>query len=136
MRGHGGAGAVLLGDLVDGLDVDVVVAREHVDGDHGGDAVDLHVLELLAQVVAALVDLVRVLGEERLGERLAGDDLVVAGVGLEAAHRGDQDGGVGGDARGAALDVEEALGAHVGTEARLGEEEVTGVDADLVGHDR
>ena len=61
---------------------------------------------------------------------------MVSGVGLEAAHGGHQNGGVRGDARVAALDVEEALGAHVGTEAGLGEEEVAGVDADAVGHDR
>ena len=35
-----------------------------------------------------------------------------------------------------ALDVEEPLGAHVGAEAGLGDQEVTGVDADQVGHDR
>ena len=33
-----------------------------------------------------------------------------------------------------ALDVEEPLGAHVGAEAGLGDEEVAGVDADQVGH--
>ena len=35
-----------------------------------------------------------------------------------------------------ALDVEEPLGAHVGAEAGLGDEEVAGVDADQVGEDR
>ena len=40
------------------------------------------------------------------------------------------------EARGPALDVEETLGAHVGAEARLGDEVVTGVDPDQVGHDR
>ena len=97
---------------------------------------DLHVLQLLAEVVASLVHLVGVFGQEGLGKRLTGHDLVVAGVGFQAADGGYQNSGVGGDARIAALDVEEPLGAHVGAETRLGEQEVTGVDADLVGHDR
>ena len=92
-------GAVLLGDFLDRRDVDVVVAGEHVDGDHGGHAVDLHVLELLAQVGAALMDLVGVGGQQRFGQRSTGDDLVLARVGLEAAHGGDKNGGVGGQAR-------------------------------------
>ena len=133
---HGGTGAVFRSDLVDGGDVFVVVAGEHIDRDDRRAAVDLHVLELLAQVVATLVDLVGIGLEQILGERLAGDDLVVAGVSLEAPHGRDEHGSIGGEARVAALDVEEALGAHVGTEARLGEEEVAGVDADAVGHDR
>ena len=40
------------------------------------------------------------------------------------------------NARIAALDVEEPLGSHVGPEAGLGEQEVTGTNGHLVGHDR
>ncbi len=43
--------------------------------------------------------------------------------------------GVGLEARSAALDVEEALRSHVGTEAGLGEEEVARVDPDEVADD-
>ena len=60
-----------------------------------------------------------------------------AGVGLQGSYRGDHDRGIGAyEARGAALDVEEALRAHVGSKAGLGYEEVTAVDADEVGNDR
>ena len=120
---------------MDGRDVDVVVTGEHIDGDNGGDAVDLHVLELLAEVVAALVHLFGVGLEQCLGQRFACDDLVVAGVGLETANRCHKDRGVGGDAGVAALDVEEPLGAHVGAEPGFGQQEVAGVDTDLVGND-
>ena len=57
------------------------------------------VLDLLAQVGAADVDLVGVLGEQLLRQRPAGDDLVLAGVRLERPHRGDDHGGVGREAR-------------------------------------
>ena len=91
------------------------------------------VLQLLAQVRRAEQDVLGVLGEHLLGQRAAGDDLVLAGVALERADGRDHDGGVRLEAGDAALDVEEPLGAHVGAEARLGDEEVAGVDADQVG---
>ena len=102
----------------------------------GRDAVDADVVDLLAQVGAADVDLVRVLGQQRVGQRPAGDDAMAAGVGLQRPDRGHDDGGVGTQARVAALDVEEALGAHVGAEAGLGDQEVARVDADQVGQHR
>ena len=61
---------------------------------------------------------------------------MIARVGFEAPDGGDQHGGVGRKTRDPALDVEETLCAHVGAEARLGDEEVAGLDADLVGDDR
>ena len=94
------------------------------------------VLDLLAQVRPADVHLVRVLREQRLRQRLARDDPVLAGVRLERPHRGDDDGRVRREARGPALDVEEPLGAHVGAEPGLGDQVVAGVDADQVGHHR
>ena len=81
-------------------------------------------LELLAQVVAPCVHLVGVLGQQGSGSGSPGDDLVVARVGLEAPDGGDEDRGVGGEPRDAALDVEEPLGPHVGAEPGLGDEEV------------
>ena len=68
------------------------------------------------------------------GSGRPGDDLVLARVALQRAHRRDHHGGVRLEAGDAALDVEEPLGAHVGAEARLGDQEVAGVDADEVGH--
>ena len=100
VHGHRSAGVELLGNFLDGVDVAIMVPGEHVDGHNRSAAVDLHVLELLAEVVAALVDLVRVLFEERFRERLAGDDLVLAGVGLEAPYRCDQHGSIGSESRG------------------------------------
>ena len=62
--------------------------------------------------------------------------MVGPGVHLERPDRRHDDGGVGGEARGPALDVEEPLGAHVGAEAGLGDEEVPGVDPDEIGDHR
>ena len=53
-----------------------------------------------------------------------------------ALHRRHHDGGIGHQARRPALDVEEALRAHVGAEARLGDEVLARVDPDQVGHHR
>ena len=113
-----------------------MIVGEHVDRHHRRAAVDAHVLQLLAQVRAALVDLVGVLGQDRLGEGSARHDRVLAAVRLQSAHCCDQHGGVGSEARHAALDVEEPLGAHVGAESGLGDEVVAHVDADQVGDDR
>ena len=136
MRRDGRAGTVFRRDLVDGGDVFVVVAGEHVDRNDRSAAVDLHVLKLLAQVVAALVDLVGVCLEKGRGQWLARDDAMVAGVGLEAADGRHEHRRVRSETRVAALDVEESLGAHVGAEAGLGQQEVARVDPDSVGHDR
>ena len=70
------------------------------------------------------------------GSGPAGDHAVPARVELHGPHRRDHDGGVGHEARGPALDVEEALGAHVGAESRLGDQVVAGMDPDQVGDDR
>ena len=130
------AGAAAGGDLGDGLVLGRVVCREGVDRHHRADAVEGDVLDLLLEVRRAHVDLVRVLRQELVGERSAGDDLVLARVGLQGPDRGDEHGGVGTEPGVAALDVEELLGPDVGAEAGLGDEEVRGVDADEVAHDR
>ncbi len=57
-------------------------------------------------------------------------------MGLETTNGRNQHCRVGSNARVTTLDVEETLGAHVGAEAGFGEQEVTGMDADLVGNNR
>ena len=93
---------------------------------------DLDVLDLLAQVGGAGQDIVRVLLQQLRGKWPACDHSVLARVDLERAHRGNDHGRVRREARGAAFDVEEALGAHVSAESRLGDQEVSAVDADQV----
>ena len=78
--------------------------------------------------------LVGVFGKQRFGERLAGHDLVVARVSLETADRGHKHCRIRGDAGVAALDIEETLSAHVGAKTGLGEQEVPGVNANLIGN--
>ena len=130
MGAHGDAGADRLGDLADGLVLAVEVAREGVDRDDRRHTVDLDVLDLLDEVGCAGAHVVGVLGEQLGRQRLAGDDLELAAVGLQRPNGRHQHGRVGDHARVAALDVEEALGAHVGAEAGLGDEVVAAVDAD------
>ena len=55
---------------------------------------------------------------------------------LQRAHGRHDHCCVGREARSAALDVEEALGAHVRAKARLSDQELTGVDADQIGDHR
>ena len=62
---HRGPGAGRFGQPPDGLVLGGVVVGEGVDGHHRGDAVHPDVLDLLAQVGAALEDLVGVLGQQR-----------------------------------------------------------------------
>ena len=122
--------------LGDGREFGGMIVGEGVDRDEGGDPVDRQVLQLLAQVGAAFMHLVGVLGEQGVGQWPAGDDVVSARVGLQAADGGHEDGGVGRQTGRAALDVEEAFGPHVGPEPGLGEQEVGSVDAELIGDHR
>ena len=55
---------------------------------------------------------------------------------LQSADRRHDDRRIRFEARRAAFDVEKALRAHVGAEARLGDQEVPAADADQVGDDR
>src|SRR5215210_1623411 len=131
--GHPGPGS--LGDLAYGGVLGVVVGREGVYRDHGRDAVQFNVLDLLSQVVRPGEDVARVLLKERGRHRASGDQLEPSRVGLEGAHGGDQDRRVGLEPRVAALDVKEAFGAHIRAETRLGYKEVSAPDPDLVRHD-
>src|SRR5215212_2580589 len=94
------------------------------------------VLYLFSEVGGAGVHVVGVLFEHPLGERPAGLHFVVARVVLQGPNRGHQHRCVGPEARDAALDVEEPLGAHVRAEAGFGDKEVSAADADQVRHDR
>ncbi len=55
---------------------------------------------------------------------------------LERPHRSNHNDHVGNQPGGAAFDVEEFLHPHIRTKARLREQEVAQLDADLVSHDR
>ena len=88
------------------------------------------------QVLRTGPDRLDVLGQERRIERLAGHDPAHAAVHLQGADRGHDHGRVGLEARGAALDVEELLGAHVRPEAGLGAHDLVGGQGQPVGEDR
>ena len=83
--------------------------REAVDGDDNLDAHLLRVLNVLDEVAASGGKEVEVLVEVDLGERLSGGDIGSSSVHLERADGGDEDDGVGSEARDAALDVAELL---------------------------
>src|ERR671913_30395 len=128
--------AHLLGDLPDDVVLRLVVCGEGVDRHHRRDTVEADVLYLFLQVGCTGIYVVRVLSLHLLGEGLARPYLVAARVGFQRSHRGDEHRSVRFEARVAALDVEEALGAHVGPEACLGYEEIAAADADQIRHDR
>ena len=95
---------------LDEVELGLGVGRERVDGDDAGETVDvLHVVDVLEEVGQALFKRLKVLTVE-LG-------LGHAAVILERADGRNDDDSVGVEARGAALDVEELLGAEVGGEA-------------------
>ena len=95
----------------------------------------LDVLDLLDQVGGAGANIVWILRQQVGWQGLPGDDLELAAVRLESTDGGDQDGRIGNHARRAALDVEEALGPHVGSEAGLGDQVVAAALADEVADD-
>src|SRR5438128_6901006 len=110
-----------------------MVARKGIDGHHRGHAVDLDVFDLLAQVCRAGEDIVWILLEQVRRQGSAGHNSVLPRMDFERADGGYDHGGVRRKTRGSALDVEEALGSHVGAKARLRDQEVTAVYADQVG---
>ena len=112
---------------------EAMVAGKRVDGDDGRDAVDLDVLDLLAEVGGPGQHVVGVLLKQLGRQRPSRHDAVLARMHLQRADGGHDHRGVGSQARGPALDVEEPLRAHVGAEARLCDQEVASVDADQVG---
>src|SRR3712207_9478626 len=95
-----------------------------------------YVLDLLAQVGGSSKDVIGVLFQELRRQGPPGHDIKPPRVGFQGPHGGDEDGGVGLEARVAALDVEEALRSHVRTEACLGNEKVSALDTDPVRQDR
>ena len=123
----------MLGQLPDRAVLGGVVARKRVDGDHWGYAVDLDVLNLLAEVGGAGEHVVGVLHEELGRQRPSRDDPVLAGVNLQRPHGGYDHRGIGSQAGGPALDVEEPFRTHVRAEACLRDQEVATVDADEIG---
>ena len=105
--------AQLLALGLDEVELGLGVGREGVDGHDAGQAIDvLDVGDVLQQVGHASLERLEVLrGEVGLGH---------AAVVLECADGGHDHHGAGLEARGAALDVKELLGAQVSTEAGLG----------------
>src|SRR5829696_5948936 len=128
--------AHLLGDLPDDVVLRLVVCGEGVDRHHRRDAVKADVLYLFLQVGCTSINGIGVLFLHLLGEGLACTYLIATRVSLERPHCGDEHRRVGLETRVAALDVEEALCAHVRTEAGLSYEKVTAADADQIRHDR
>ena len=111
-QGHVHAQLVALG--LDEVELGLGVGREGVDGNHDGKLENvLDVRDVLQEVGQASLDGLEVL----LGELGLGHAAVV----LEGAHGGNDDHGGGVEAGHAALDVEELLGAQVGTKAGLGD---------------
>jgi hypothetical protein len=113
-----------------------MIPRKCVDGDHRGDAVQADILDLLAEVPAAAVDVVGILLQQRGRQRPAGHDAVPARMDLERADGRDHHGRLRTQPGGPALDVEEFLRADIGAEAGLGYQKVASVDADEVGDHR
>src|SRR5829696_332096 len=136
MVAYGHPRAHFVGDLPDDVVFRLVVRGEGVDRHHRRDAVKADVLDLLSEVGGAGADVVWVLFLHLLGKGLACPYLVASRVSLERPHGGDEHRRVRLEPRVAALDVEEAFGAHVSTEACLGYEKVAAPDADKVGHHR
>lgn len=91
---------------------------------HGNDDLEpelLRVLDVLHEVLAALLKGDEILLGVRVMQGLAGRDVWASAVHLEGARGGDDDDGIGGETAHAALDVAEFLHAHVGAEATFGE---------------
>ena len=105
--------ALLLTLLLDHLQFGLGIGGKGVDGYHAGQAIDvLHVVHVLQQVGQALFQSLQVLAVQ-LG-------LGHAAVILQRADGGHDDHGVGVEAAGTALDVQELLSAQIGGKAGLG----------------
>ena len=112
MVGHQRFDAERLAFLLDQRDFGVAVGREAVDRDHHRQPEFLHVLDVALQIGHA--------GFQRLQVFLFQIVLLDAAVHLERADGGDQHHAIGGQARLAALDVDEFLAAEIGAEAGFG----------------
>ena len=130
--GHASTG--LLGDTANRLVLGIEVGREGVNSHDRLNTEVAHNLDVLLQVLRALLHVGGAFLQHALGQGLARNNLVQAGVGLQGAHSHDQHCGVRLQAGDAALDVEETLGTHVGTEASLGNHVVGVLQAHVVGN--
>ena len=136
MRAHCSARPHRAGDLPDGGVLRREVARHGVDGHDRSDPVTAHYGDVRKEVGRAELDLLGVLLEHGLRQRATCNDAVPPRVQLHRPHRRHHHRGVGHKARRPALDVEEALGAHVRPESRFGDEELSRMNPDQVGHHR
>ena len=127
------ASASFLSDTADGLVLGLEVGRERVDCHDRLNTEVAHDLDVLLQVLCALLHVGGAFLQHAFGQGLARNDLVQAGVGLQGAHGDDEHCCVGLQAGDAALDVEETLRTHVGTEASLGNHVVGVLQANVVG---
>ena len=105
------------------------VRRKAVDGDHAGQTINvLDVVDVTQQVGHASLECLEVL----LVEVGFGDATVV----LQRTSGRDDHDGAGANARHAALDIEELLGAQVGAKAGLGNGNIAKAHRHTRGHDR
>ena len=112
------------------------VAVDRVDGDDGRDPVAAHDGQVGQEIGRAELHLLGALLEHGGRQRAPGHDAVSPGVQLHRPHSRHHDRGVGYEARGPALDVEEPFGPHVGAEPGLGHQVLAGVNPDQVRHHR
>lgn len=117
LLGDDGLDAHLLAEVLDNLDLGLGVGGEAVDRDDAVNSELGNVLDVADEVGHTGADGVEVLGGESLG--------VDTTVELEGTDSGDNDGGSGGEAGLAALDVEELLGTKVSTESTLSDDVVS-----------
>ncbi len=80
------------GGLAGGQELRLVVGREGVDGDDGGDPIVGHDRDVLGEVLRAATHRLRILLEELRVERLACHHVAHAAMHLERPDRGDDDG--------------------------------------------
>ncbi|SIN13231.1 Uncharacterised protein [Mycobacteroides abscessus subsp. abscessus] len=125
-----------LGDLPDDGVLAGVVGREGVDRHDGADAEAAQDRQVLEQVRGPGAHVLGVLGQQLLGQGLAGHDPVASGVGLQRPDGDHEDRGVRGQPGDPALDVDEALGTHVRSESGLGDDVVGVLQGGVVGEDR
>ncbi len=131
------AGARVDGHLADRLHLGVGVGREAVDADDRPGSRSVRTISMCAARFAAPARTASTFSVSRAGSSgFPATILPDAAVHLERADRGHDDGRVRLQARGAALDVEELLGAHVRPEARLRADDLVGGERQPVGEDR
>ena len=133
--GSGAADTLLLAKPLDQLDFCFGIGVELVDADDGLDAGLLHGVDMVEQVLAALLQQLKILGLVLFGQRLAGNNSRAAAVHLEGADGADQNGNVGSQAAEASLDVPELLEADIRSEAGLSDMIVEQLEGETVADD-